>query len=79
MGPQFFVAQVGSAIYGLGLGLENCPKNIRFFNFFPSAQKKSLWVSGQKVPGSKASQPLIYCGSKVSSGQGPSLEETHKF
>jgi len=40
------------------------PKNVKFFNFSPS---------GQKVPGSKAGQPLIYCRLKESSGQGPSL------
>jgi len=33
--------------------------------FFPSG-KKNLFGSGQKVPRSKAGQPLIYCGSKVS-------------
>jgi len=36
------------------------PKNIKFFNFF-------YLRSGQNVPGSKAGQPLIYCGSKVCS------------
>jgi len=42
---------VRSAIYGLG---------------FPSGQK-NLFGFGRKVPGLKACQPLIYCGSKVSS------------
>jgi len=45
-----------------------------FSIFFPLGQK-NLFETGQKVPGSKASRPLIYCGSKVmlGSGQGPSL------
>jgi len=60
---QFFVARVGS-----GQPFMVCvriwkisPKNVKFFNFFP-------FGSGQKVPGSKPGRPLIYCGSKVSSG-----------
>jgi len=62
---QFFVVRVGvrSAIYCLGSNLENFP----FQFFFPSG-KKNLFGSGQKVPGSKAGWPLIYCGSKVASG-----------
>jgi len=39
------------------------PKNVKFYNFFFSDKKKSLRV------GSKAGGPLIYHGSKVSSGQ----------
>jgi len=63
--------QAGSAIYGLGLNLK----------FFSLRVKKNLFGSGQKVPGSKAGRPLIYCRSKVcsgrvGSGQGPSLEES---
>jgi len=42
------------------------PENVKFFNFFHLGSKKIL--SGQKVPGSKDDRPLIYCGSKVSSG-----------
>jgi len=38
------------------------PKNIKFF-------KKNLFWFGQKVPGWKAGRPLIFCGSKVSSGR----------
>jgi len=38
--------------------------------------KKNLIGSGQKLPGSKPAWPLIYCGSKVRSGQGPSLLKT---
>jgi len=76
---QFFVALVGSGqpfmvwvrIWKIS------PKNVKFFNFFPSGQK-NCFGSGRKVPGSKPGRPLIYCGSKVSSGrvgsgQGPSL------
>jgi len=47
---------VGSAIFGLGL--ENFPLKYHIFNFF-------LFGLGQKVPGSKAGWPLIFCGSKV--------------
>jgi len=36
--------------------------------FFPAYQK-NLLRSGQEVPRSKIGQPLIYCGSKVWSGQ----------
>jgi len=62
---QNFLTRVGSAIYGLGLNLE---KNVNFFNFFPPGQK-NLFESNQKVPRSKVGRPLIYCVSKVSSGQ----------
>jgi len=49
---------VRSAIFGLGFVLENFPYKSQFVHFF-------LIGSGQKVPGSKMDQPLIYCGSKV--------------
>jgi len=46
-------------------------------------REKNLFGSGQKLPGSKAGQPLNYCGSKVSSGQvrsqGPSLINLHSY
>jgi len=47
------------------------PKNVKFF--FPFGPKKisSSWV--KKYPGQRRVGPLIYCRSKVSSGQGPSL------
>jgi len=53
------------------------PKNVKFSNFLPFGSKKI--ASGRKVPGSKPGRPLIYCGSKVSSGRvesghGPSLD-----
>jgi len=69
------LGRVGSAIYGSGLNLENFPKKCLIFQFF------SLWVKKNrfgKVPGSKAGWPLIYCGSKVSSSQGPFLPPTSK-
>jgi len=44
------------------------PKNVKFFSFYPSGLK-NYFRSGKKVHGSKAGQPLIYCGSKVSSGR----------
>jgi len=47
-------------------------KMSNFSNFYPSGQK-NCFGSSRKVPGSEPGQPLIYCGSKVSSGQGPSL------
>jgi len=43
-------------------------KMSNFSIFFPSDQK-NLFGSGQKVTGSKVGQPLIYYGSKVSSGR----------
>jgi len=45
------------------------PKNVKLFNFFPFGIQKNCFGSGRKVPGSKPGQPLIYCGSKVSSGR----------
>jgi len=43
-------------------------KMSNFSIFFPSDQK-NRFGSGRKVPGSKPGRPLIYCGSKVSSGR----------
>jgi len=58
---QFFVAQVG-----LGQPFmvwvwvwKISPQNIKFFNFFPFGQKNIFGLC-QKVPGSKAGQPLVY-------------------
>jgi len=43
------------------------PKNPHFSNFFLSGKKNIIgWV--KKIPGSKAGQHLIYCGSKLFSG-----------
>jgi len=58
---------IGSAIYGLGSGLENSKKQI--FQFFLFRSKKNLFGSGQKVPWSKAGWPPIHCGSKESLGR----------
>jgi len=60
---------IGSAIFGLGLGLKNFYLKSRKFQFFPLRDKKNLFWSGQKVPGSKMGWPLICCGSKVCSGR----------
>jgi len=57
----------------LWFGLEIFPLKIPNFSMFLPLGQKNLIGSGQKVPGSKTGQPLIYCGSKVCSGQGPSL------
>jgi len=46
------------------------PKNVKFFNFFPFGSKKISSGQVGKYPGQR---PLIYCGSKVSSGRGPLL------
>jgi len=67
--------QVGSAIYGLGLNLENfLYKNIKFFNFFLFGLKKSPRVGSKhtQVKGGSASY-LLRVKSMLGSGQGPSL------
>jgi len=67
---QLFVAWVGSAIYGLGLDCENFSQKCQNFQFISlSGQKKNLFRLGPKVPRLKVVWPLIYCGSKVCSGQ----------
>jgi len=78
---QFFVARVGSGqpfmvwarIWKIS------PKNVKFFNFFPSGKKKSLRVGSEstRVRAGSASY-LLRVKSKlglgqVGSGQGPSL------
>jgi len=67
---QFFVARVGRVSHlWFGIEFQKFPLKMSNFSiFFPSGQKNLLW-SGRKVPGSKPGQPLIYCGSKVSSGR----------
>jgi len=80
MGPgQFFVARVGSGqpfmvwvkIWKIS------PKNVKFFNFFPSGQKKLLQVGSEstRVKAGSASY-LQRVKSKLGSGQGPSLVTT---
>jgi len=64
----------------LWFGFEFGKFPLKTSNFFPLG-KKNLFGSGQKVPGSKAGWPLIYCRSKVSSGwvrQGLTLQKTLK-
>jgi len=67
----FDPGRVGSAIFGLDL--ENLPQKTKISQFFPLWIKMNLLGSGQKVRRSKTGQPLIYCRSKVCSGQGSSL------
>jgi len=55
---QIFDARVGSAIFGLGWGLENFPSKSQIFQKISSGR-------GQKVPKSKPGRPLIYWSSKV--------------
>jgi len=66
---QFFVARVGSGRVSnlwFEFKMENFPLKCQIFSL---RIKKNLFGSGQKVPRSKAGRPLIYCGSKVSSGR----------
>jgi len=50
------------------------PKNVIFFNFYPSGKKKSLWVRSKstQVEGVSAAY-LLRVKSNLESGQGPSL------
>jgi len=52
-----------------GLEFGKFPLKMSNFSIFFLRVKKNLFGSGQKVPGSKAGWPLIYCGSKVSLGR----------
>jgi len=52
-----------------GFKLGKFPLKMSNFTIFYHLVKKNLFGLGQKVPWSKAGWPLIYCGSKVSSGQ----------
>jgi len=52
-----------------GFGFGKFPLKIQKNSIFALWVKKNLVGSGQKVPGSKPGWPLIYCGSKVCSGQ----------
>jgi len=56
-----------------GFGIRNFPLKIPIFSIFFTSGQKNLCGLGQKVPRSKMGWPLIYCGSKVCSSQGPSL------
>jgi len=55
------------------MGLQFCNVITWVLQSDGSGSKKNLFRSGQKVSRSKAGWPLIYYGSKVSLGQGPSL------
>jgi len=75
-GSKFFdPAWVRSAIFGLGFGFEKFPLKTSNFSIFSPLDQKNLFGLGQKVPGSKAGQPLFTADqNKLASGQGPSLQ-----
>jgi len=68
---QFFVARVKlGRVSHLWFGFEFQKFTLKMSNFsifFPLGKKNCLGL-GQKVPGLKPGQSLIYCGSKVSLG-----------
>jgi len=71
MGPgKFFLTQVGSAIFGLGMDLENFPWKCQIFQFFALRVKKNVIGSGRKVPRSELGWPLIYWGVNCMFGSG---------
>jgi len=55
------------------------PKNVKFFNFFPMGQKKSIQVGSEStwVKGGSASY-ILRVKSKLESGQSPSLHKSAK-
>jgi len=67
----------GSAIFGMGLGLENFPYKSQIFQFFPFGSKKSLQVRSKstRVKGGPASY-LLWVKSMLGLGQSPSLNLT---
>jgi len=68
---NFNPGRVGSAIYDLGLDLENFPYNCQIFEFFFTSGQKNLFGLGHKVPGSKAGQKQARVGSgPISRSQG---------
>jgi len=72
MGPgQNFLTWVGPGrVRNLWFGFDfgKFPLKMSNFSIFFALGQKNIFALGQKVPGSKAGRPLIYCGSKVSSG-----------
>jgi len=56
--------RVGSAIYGLGLGLENFPKKHQIFQFLPFGSKKISSGRVGKFPGRKLVGLLFTAGQK---------------
>jgi len=76
---QFFVARVGLGqppIVWVRIW-KISPKNVKFFNFFPSGQKKLIWVESEstRIKAGLASY-LLRVKSKLRLGQGPSLLAT---
>jgi len=74
---QFLVSRFSHLWFEFGFG--KISLKMSNFSIFSLQVKKNLLGSGQKVPRSRAGQPLIYCGSKVCSGQGPSLLDSTFF
>jgi len=70
---QNFLTQVGSGEPSMVWIWKISPQKCQNFWFISLRIKKNIFGLGLKVHGSKAGRPLIYCGSKVYSGQGPSL------
>jgi len=65
---QSFVARIGSAVFGLGSGLENFPLKSQIFQFFSVRVKKIAlgWV--KKYPGQRQVSLLFATGRD---GSGP--------
>jgi len=61
----FDPGQVSHPWFGFG----KFPLKKSNFSIFSLGVKKNIFRLGQKVPQSKAGRPLIYCGSKISSGR----------
>jgi len=69
---QFFVAQVGSAIFGLGL--ENFPQKSQIFQFFSFRVKKISSGQVKKYSGQRWVSLLFTVGQNYAwVGSGPSL------
>jgi len=67
-GSKFFdPGRVSHLWFGFEFG--KFPLKMSNFSIFSLRVKKNIFGSGRKVPGLKAGRPLIYCGSKVSSGR----------
>jgi len=68
--------QIQSAIFRLGLALENFSLKSQIFQFYALQVKKNLIGSDQKVPRSMPGQSLITAGQKyarIGLAQGPSI------
>jgi len=83
-GLKFFDPSLAGSTFLLRLGLSSLilvwkisPKNTKFFKFFPSDQKKSLWAGSKSTQVIDRSTPfLLRIKSMLGLGQGPSLELT---